>query len=64
MVLCRARTHGTTAPKERYYRDYLRYYRKGMWYYRRGLRYYPSEEKYYRKPQDSNIKEVFFLHSQ
>ena len=39
MVLCRARTHGTTAPKERYYREHMRYYRTGLRYYRGGPRY-------------------------
>ena len=54
MALCQTRTHGTTAPKERYYHDHLRYYYKGMRYYRRGLWYYRSEEQYYRMPQNSN----------
>ena len=53
MVLRQTRTHGTTAPKERYYRDHLRYYRKGQWYYR-------SEEQYYRMPQNSNTRNSSF----
>ena len=50
MVLCWTRTHGTTAPKERYYREYLRYYRAYGRYYREALWYYRSEEQYYRMP--------------
>ena len=50
MLLCQARTHGTTAPKERYYHEHLRYYRNDLWYYHRGLWYYRSEEQYYRMP--------------